>query len=147
MKPEPQRVLLAMAGALGMLAPEVGTAFGQQTSGLSAALSMVLAQEWDRAASRLVEENVAVTGLLERARLVIRDEILHARINEVVDRIPATDLRLSALQTENDELRRRLTDVHAAVDGVKGDESELLNRLIWDELRESTRRRHLVAVR
>lgn len=147
MKPEPQRVLLAMAGALGMLAPEVGTAFGQQTSGLSAALSMVLAQEWDRAASRLVEENVAVTGLLERARLVIRDEILHARINEVVDRIPATDLRLSALQTENDELRRRLTDVHAAVDGVKGDEPELLNRLIWDELRESTRRRHLVAVR
>ena len=64
MKPEPQKVLFAMAGALGMLAPEVGTAFGQQTSGLSAALSMVLAQEWDRAASRLVEENVAVTGLL-----------------------------------------------------------------------------------
>lgn len=147
MKPEPQKVLFAMAGALGMLAPEVGTAFGQQTSGLSAALSMVLAQEWDRAASRLVEENVAVTGLLERARLVIRDEVLHARINEVVDRIPATDLRVSALQTENDDLRRLLADVHAEVDGSAGDEPELLNRLIWDELRESTRRRHLAAVR
>ena len=147
MKPEPQKVLFAMAGALGMLAPEVGTAFGQQTSGLSAALSMVLAQEWDRAASRLVEENVAVTGLLERARLVIRDEVLHARINVVVDRIPATDLRVSALQTENDDLRRLLADVHAEVDGSAGDEPELLNRLIWDELRESTRRRHLAAVR
>ena len=147
MKPEPQKVLFAMAGALGMLAPEVGTAFGQQTSGLSAALSMVLAQEWDRAASRLVEENVAVTGLLERARLVIRDEVLHARINEVVDRIPATDLRVSALQTENDDLRRLLADVHAEVDGSAGDEPELLNRLIWDELRESTRRRHLAAWR
>lgn len=147
MKPEPQKVLFAMAGALGMLVPEVSTAFGQQTSGLSAALSMVLAQEWDRAASRLVEENVAVTGLLERARLVIRDEVLHARINEVVDRIPATDLRVSALQTENDDLRRLLADVHAEVDGSAGDEPELLNRLIWDELRESTRRRHLAAVR
>lgn len=136
-----------MAGALAMLSPEVSTAFGQQTSGLSAALSMVLAQEWDRAASRLVEENVAVTGLLERARMVIRDEVLHARINEVVDRIPATDLRVSALQTENDDLRRLLTDVHAEVDGAAGDEPELLNRLIWDELRESTRRRHLAAVR
>ncbi len=147
MKPEPQRVLYAIAGALGDLTPEVTTAFGQQTSGLSAALSMVLAQEWDRAASRLVEENVAVTGLLERARTLITDEILHARINEVVDRIPATDLRVTALQAENDDLRRLLADVHATVDGVEGDELELLNRLIWDELRESTRRRHLVAVR
>ncbi len=147
MKPEPQRVLYAMASALGMLTPEVTTAFGQQTSGLSAALSMVLAQEWDRAASRLVEENVAVAGLLERARILITDEILHARLNEVVDRIPATDLRVTALQAENDDLRRLLTDVHAAVDGAEGDEMELLNRLIWDELRESTRRRHLVVVR
>lgn len=147
MKPEPQKVLFAMAGALAMLAPEVGTAFGQQTSGLSAALSMVLAQEWDRAASRLVDENVAVTGLLERARTAITDEFLHARINDVVDRIPATDLRVSALQLENDELRRLLTEVHAAVDGVEDAEAELLNRLIWDELRESTRRRHLAAVR
>ncbi len=147
MKPEPQRVLYAMAGALGMLTSEVGSAFGQQTSGLSAALSMVLAQEWDRAASRLVEENVAVSGLLERARTLITDELLHARINEVVDRIPATDLRVTALQAENDDLRRLLADVHAAVDGVEGHEPELLNRLIWDELRESTRRRHLVAVR
>lgn len=145
MKPEPQRVLMVMAGALGMLIPEVATPFGQQTSMLSAALSMVLAQEWDRAASRLVEENVAVTGLLQRARLAIKDESLHARINEVADRIPATDLRISALQTENDGLRRLLVEVHAAVDGVDGDEPELLNRLIWDELRESTRRRHLVA--
>lgn len=147
MKPEPQKVLFAMAGALGGLVPEVTSAFGQQTSGLSAALAMVLAQEWDRAAARLVEENVAVTGLVERARLVITDELLHARINAAVDRIPATDLRVSALQAENDELRRLLADVHAAVEAMQGDEPELLNRLIWEELRESTRRRHLVAVR
>ena len=147
MKPEPQRVLFAIAGALGTLTPDVGSAFGQQTTGLSAALSMVLAQEWDRAASRLVEENVAVTGLLERARIAIKGDILHARINELVDRIPATDLRVSALQLENDQLRRLLIEVHAEVDGAKGVEEELLNRLIWDELRESTRRRHLAAVR
>ncbi|MEP6872381.1 MAG: hypothetical protein ABI939_11095 [Anaerolineaceae bacterium] len=147
MKPEPQRVLFAIAGALGTVTPDVGSAFGQQTMGLSAALSMVLAQEWDRAASRLVEENVAVTGLLERARIAIKGDILHARINELVDRIPATDLRVSALQLENDQLRRLLIEVHAEVDGATGVEEELLNRLIWDELRDSTRRRHLAAVR
>lgn len=147
MKPEPQRVLFAIAGALGTVTPGVGSAFGQQTMGLSAALSMVLAQEWDRAASRLVEENVAVTGLLERARIAIKGDILHARINELVDRIPATDLRVSALQLENDQLRRLLIEVHAEVDGATGVEEELLNRLIWDELRDSTRRRHLAAVR
>ncbi|MEP7215823.1 MAG: hypothetical protein ABI782_06175 [Anaerolineaceae bacterium] len=147
MKPEPQRVLFAIAGALGALTPDVGSAFGQQTTGLSAALSMVLAQEWDRAASRLVEENVAVTGLLERARIVVGDDTLHEKINELVNHIPATDLRVSALQLENDQLRRLLIEVHAEVDGAEGTEKDLLNRLIWDELRESTRRRHLAAVR
>lgn len=147
MKPDPQRVLFAMAGALGTLTPEVGSAFGQQTSGLSAALSMVLAQEWDRAASRLVEENVAVTGLLERARIAIRGDVLRARIDAMAARIPATDLRVSALQLENDGLRRLLIEVHAEVDGAEGPDAELLNRLVWDELRESTRRRHLAGVR
>ena len=65
----------------------------------------------------------------------------------MVNTIPAADLHVTALQAENDDLRRVLIDVHAAVDGVEGDELEPLNRLIWDELRESTRRRHLVAVR
>jgi len=147
MKPEPQRVLFTIAGALGAVTAEVGSAFGQQTTGLSAALAMVLAQEWDRAASRLGEENVAITGLLERARIVVKDEVLHAKLNELVNRIPATDLRVSALQLENDEIRRMLIEIHAEVDGADGTEEELLDRLIWDELRESTRRRHLAAVR
>lgn len=147
MKPEPQRVLFAIAGAMGTVTPEVRSAFGQQTTGLAAALAMVLTQEWDRAASRLVEENVAIMGLLERARIVVRDAVLHAKINKLVDRIPATNLRVSALQLENDELRRMLIEVHTEVDGADGTEEELLDLLIWDELRESTRRRHLAAVR
>ncbi|MBA4179096.1 MAG: hypothetical protein C0506_00765 [Anaerolinea sp.] len=147
MTPYPDRVLMVMAGALGALMAEVRTPFGAQTAGLSAALAGLLAQEWDRAAARLVEENTAVTGLLERARLIVTDEALHVRIDTVIARIPASDLRVSALRTENDELRGVLVDVHAAVDGVAGEQHELLNRLIWDELRESTRRRHLVTGR
>lgn len=144
MRPNPDRVLMVMAGALGGLTAEVRTPFGAQTAGLSAMLAGMLAQEWDRAASRLVEENVAITGLLERARLILTEEGLHARVDAVAERIPASDLRVSALQAENDELRAVLIDVHAAVDGALGEQHELLNRLIWDELRESTRRRHLV---
>lgn len=144
MRPNPDRVLVTMAGALGALTTEVRTPFGAQTAGLSAMLSGVLAQEWDRAAARLVAENVAITGLLERARLIVTDEAVHSRLEGLIARIPASDLRVSALQAENDELRAVLIDVHAAVDGVPGEQHELLNRLIWDELRESTRRRHLV---
>jgi hypothetical protein len=135
---------MGIAGALGMAMPEARTPFAGHVIGTSAALAVIAAQEWDRAASRLVEENVAVTGLLERARLIVIDEKLHERIDDAVARIPAADLRISALQNENDDLRRLLVDVHAAVDGVPGEQNELLNRLIWDELRESTRRRHLV---
>lgn len=143
MRPDPPRVLMAIAGALGGVSGEVKTPFGAQIVNHSAVLSGILAQEWDRAAARLVEENMAVTGLLERARLIVKDEVLHGRIDSLIERIPASDLRISALQDENDELRRVLIDVHAAVDGAPGEQNELIGRLIWDELRESTRRRRL----
>jgi hypothetical protein len=124
--------------------PDARTPFAGHVMGTSAVLAMLISQEWDRAAARLVEENTAITGLLERARLIVVDDKLHERIDTAVARIPAADLRISALQTENDALRSLLIEVHAAVDGVPGEQNELLNRLIWDELRESTRRRHLV---
>lgn len=144
MRPNPDRVLMVMAGALGALTPEVRTPFGMQTANLSGALAAVLAQEWDRAAARLVEENVAVTALLQLALPMMADEILRARIDGVTARIPAADLRISALQAENDDLRRILIEVQKAVENIPGEQAESLNQRIWGELRESTRRRRLV---
>jgi hypothetical protein len=145
MRPDPPKVLFALAGTLGMqVLPQVATPFGQQSVGLAATLSVILAQEWDRAASRLIEENAAVSELLSRARAVVNDAGVKGRLDVAVSRPPTTDYRVSALQAQNDDLRRLLIEVHALVDSMAGEAAAQFSEAIWDELKESTRRRHLM---
>ncbi|MCZ2111721.1 MAG: hypothetical protein LC118_19535 [Dehalococcoidia bacterium] len=144
MTPDVPKVLNALIGSLAMgVGPEVQTPFAQQTVGLGAALLFFLAQDFDRAASRLVEENAAMLELLSRARVILSDPVLQDRIAELEKRTPGSDLHVSALQRENDDLKRALIDVHAAVETLPGDEAATLNQAIWDELRDSTKRRHI----
>lgn len=144
MTPDVPKVLNALIGSLAMgVGPEVQTPFAQQTVGLGAALLFFLAQDFDRAASRLVEENAAMLELLSRARVILADPVLQDRIVELEKRTPGSDLHVSALQRENDDLKRALIDVHAAVETLPGDEAATLNQAIWDELRDSTKRRHI----
>lgn len=144
MRPDPQRVMYGIVAALMRdILPEVRTPFAQQTVGLTGMVLSLMAQEYDRSAARLVEENAAVIELLSRARSSLPDTALHQRIDAAVDTVPGADLRVSALQAENDALRALLIDVQAAVEQVESDEARALDGLIWEELKESTRRRHL----
>jgi hypothetical protein len=143
MTPDVPKVLNALVGSLAIgVMQEVQTPFAQQTVGLGAALLFFLSQDFDRSASRLVEENAATLELLSRARVIVSDAALQDRIVELEKRTFGGDLRISALQRENDDLRAALIDVHAAVEAIHGDEASKLNDAIWDELRTSTRRRH-----
>jgi hypothetical protein len=136
-----------MAGTLGgQIMPELRTPFGQQTAGLSATLAVLLAQEFDRAASRLVEENIATSAILGDAQPLVTSTDLHARIASALSQAPTTDFRVSSLQARNDDLRKLLIEVHAGVESLPGDDARAMNERIWDELRESTRRRHLVSM-
>jgi hypothetical protein len=126
---------------------EVRTPFGQNDLSHAAGLLMMIAQEFDRAAARLVEENAAVLAILARAQSAIEEPGLQDRIARELGQIPGQDLHVSVLQAENDRLRALLIDVHAAVEGMAGAEAEALDRLIWEELQESTRRRHLMLMR
>jgi divalent metal cation (Fe/Co/Zn/Cd) transporter len=136
-----------MAGTLGgQIMPELRTPFGQQTAGLSATLAVLLAQEFDRAASRLVEENIATSAILADAQPLLGSTDLQERIVSALNQPPTTDYRVSSLQTRNDELRKLLIEVHAGVESLPGDDARAMNERIWDELRESTRRRHLVSM-
>ena len=145
MRPDPPRVLVALAGTLGMqVLPEVATPFAQQSVTLTAVLAVLLAQEWDRAASRLIEENAAVVELLSRARGLVGDVELKGRLDVAVSAPPTTDFHISALQARNDDLRRLLVDVHALVDSMAGAAAVEFSEAIWEELKESTRRRHLM---
>jgi len=97
-------------------------------------LTMMVAQEFERAAARLVEENAAVEALLADAG------------DEELSRLAAareSSLLVSALQARNRDLRAALTRLHAQVETVDTPEARAVEARIWAELVESTRRRLL----
>lgn len=148
MRPDVPRVLNGIAMSLSTeVMREVQTPFGQNALSYAAGLLVMIGEEFDRAAARLVEENAAILAILARAQSSLEEPGLQDRIARELGEVPGEDLRVSALQGENDRLRALLVDVHAAVEGTTGAEAEALDRLIWDELRESTRRRHLTMMR
>jgi hypothetical protein len=75
---------------------------------------------------------VSDAGLAERARAAATDST-------------PPDLRVSTLQGINDRLRAILVEVHAAIEDTPGEEARAMEERIWDELRDSTRRRHVEA--
>jgi hypothetical protein len=143
MRPDPPKVLSGVAMTLlTQVMPEVQSPFGAQTVSLAGGLTMMVAEEFDRAAARLVEENAVVLALLQRARGVFHDAAIEEKLESVMGDLPGADLRVSALQAENDRLRGVLIDVHAAAENEPGKDGATLCELIWDELKQSTRRRH-----
>ena len=89
--------------------------------GLSASLLNIAAETWDAAAHNLVAENRAFRDLL--------GEVGHD-----------ADLRISALQAENNRLREALIVLHTRAE-ADGDAS--LQARIWSELIASTKRRRI----
>jgi hypothetical protein len=122
MTPDVPPVLFELAGLLLKNAqPGVPEPERASDLSLSAALLMVAGEIWDRGAAILVEENRAIRALL------------HIQGDD-------PDLRLSVLQAENNRLRARLTEAHAAAEGA-GDTAR--QDAIWAELVASTERRKL----
>lgn len=144
MTPTVPRVLAGLAGTLAaQVLPEVRTPFAQQSTALAAQLCLMIGQEFDRAAARFVDENAAIMGIFERALALLPEGELAGRLRDAAAIVPGADLRVSALEAENDRLRALLADLHATVEALDGAEARALDARIWDELRESTRRRHL----
>ena len=112
--------------------------FSANNAAMMAAMLQMSSEEWDRAASRLVEENAAVRAILRRASEVLGDPALLTAAQGA-----DTDLRISSLEAANDALRRSLTDVHARVEDTAGPQARELERAIWDELRASVERRRI----
>ena len=100
------------------------------------------AQEWDRAAERLVEENAALREIFREAAGVVSDPALAERARAAADGADP-GLRVSALMAANDDLRALLIDVHAHVEERSDAEARALDEAIWAELVRSTERRAL----
>ena len=143
MVPSVALVLNGIARTLLMdLLPQTTHAYGGQTLQLGAALAMMCAQEFDRAAARLVEENGALAGLFGDAAAVVDDPALRDALRSAAS-AGSQDLLVSALHERNRTLRAVLTRLHAHVEALEGDSARALEARIWAELLESTRRRQL----
>jgi hypothetical protein len=153
MRPTPDQMLGFMAQTLLLeIGPAVADDYGQRGAQiLGMLLTMVagmlltmVAEEWDRGAERLVEENAALRGLFAEAAPHAADAALRERLERAASSREGS-LRLSALNRANDELRGLLIDLHAHLESLETDAAAALIEQIWRELRTSTERRALTA--
>lgn len=143
MRPDPSRVLLGIAATLStQIAMEAKTPFGAYLAGMSAGLTSTLAVEFERIVDRLNTENRALVALLGDAAPLV-DDGLRARLEVAKGDATPPNLLLSTFVAANDRLRALLIEVHIAVEATPGDAARAMEARIWDELRESTRRRHI----
>lgn len=113
------------------IVPEL-TGFRANNVAMGSAMIDMIAEEFDRAAARLFEENEAVRALLQRGG--------------VASAAPeAPDLRVSALEAANDRLRAALIDLQAALETRDDDEARALDADIWRELARSVDRRRVAS--
>lgn len=134
MKPEAPRALANFAGILRTtIAPQLEP-FSAGSAGMIAAMMDMMAEEWDRAASRLVEENAAIRRVLAKGA---------ALLPESADDTDDGNLRISALEAQNERLRARLIDLHVAVEQAATPEASALENEIWAVLARSVELRRV----
>ena len=142
MKPRIPDVLAESAALIGRsLAPGGDPAERASHLGLTAALLGLAAQRWDSAAASLVEENRAIRPLLARGAEVLAHEAAFAERWRALSQGTDEDLRVSALEAANAELRGALICLHELVELTEGEAARDLEAAIWSELRASTERR------
>jgi hypothetical protein len=142
MVPSVATVLNGLARTMLMdLLPQNTHPYGGQTLQLGAALSMMCAQEFDRAADRLARENTALLRLFADAVPQVADAALRADLERAAAQA-GDSLLVSALHARNSVLRDLLIRLHAHAETL-GEPARQLNDRIWAELAESTERRRL----
>lgn len=143
MKPDPARFLeVAAAHLLVRTAPALPSGYEQSSLQVLAAMLMAVREEFDRAASRRVEENAALRGLFARATPAVEDAALAARLAEAAAGADA-DLSVPALEAANAALRALLVELHGHVESLDSEAARALEDAIWRELARSTERRRL----
>jgi hypothetical protein len=145
MRPRVEVVFLTMAQDLiERVIPAISPIYHQGTIGMIATLLAIVGEEWDRAASRRVEENQRLRELFRESAAAMNDGALKTRILELADSRDH-DLHISALENNNCTLRAALIDLHAHVESQPSPEARKVETAIWEELAKSTERRRLLS--
>jgi hypothetical protein len=122
------------------IAPAVGVDYLQRNTAIAAIMLQMAADEFDRAAARLVEENGALRTLFGNASPGVTDVAIRERL-EQASRGTDPDLRITALASTNRDLRALLIALHAHVEERDDSVAKRIDQAIWGELRRSTERR------
>ena len=143
MRPEPTRFLGVAAGHLmTKTAAALETGYEQSSVSVIGLMLTQLAEEFDRAAARRVEENRELRRIFSAAVAVVTSDDLREKLAEAA-RGEDPDLAVSALERNNCELRALLIDLHAHVEELDSKTARSLEAEIWRELVASTERRRL----
>lgn len=143
MIPDVPTILNGIARCTAMeIGPEMRSQYGTWSVQLIPVLLMMVAQEFDRAAARLTEENETLVGLFKEANTLVTDETLRRDLAEAAA-AGDSSLMVSALRERNHRLRALLIRLHGHVETLAGSTARAFDDRLWAELVASTRRRHL----
>jgi hypothetical protein len=141
MRPSVDSYLEELRRALAQeFAPRLPTPFEQSALARHAVLLGAVIEEFDRAASRRIEENLALRGLFADAVRTIPDSALRSRLLAAC-KTEDTSFKVRDLDNSNCSLRSLLIELHEHVEQLAGAEARSLEEAIWRELACSTERR------
>jgi len=141
MKPSCDTILQNVASMLGTkYLPMLQADMDKKQLGLLAMLQLFVAEEFDRAASRRIEENRKLRDLFSKAISVVQDGELKKKLTEAAAS-EETDFRVSALDKVNGDMLSLLIDLHSHVETLNGADARQLDDAIWHELEDGTKRR------
>ena len=145
MRPRVETVFQTMAmDLIERVIPAIGPSYHQGTVGMIATLLAIVSEEWDRAASRRIEENNRIRELFRQAAPAVNDPALRSRIFQLA-KTADHDFHITALENNNCALRAALIALHAHVETQTSAEARRVETAIWIELAKSTERRRLMS--
>ena len=145
MRPRVETVFQTMAmDLIERVIPAIGPSYHQGTVGMIATLLAIVSEEWDRAASRRIEENNRIRELFRQAAPAVNDPALRSRIFQLA-KTADYDFHITALENNNCALRAALIALHAHVETQTSAEARKVEAAIWHELAKSTERRRLMS--
>lgn len=143
MKPDPTRFLEVVTGHLLLrTAAALGPGYEQSSLGVIAFALPAVAEEFERAAARRVDENRELRRIFGDATGVVTSGALREKLADAAWGEDES-LHVSDLERSNSVLRALLIELHAHLEELDSESSRRLEGEIWRELVASTERRRL----
>jgi hypothetical protein len=144
MSVQPMKIAQTLAASflMGQVVAPRGS-YETKSSMLAGVLLMMFAEDADKMAERLHDENAAMREIFRDAGDLIEDGDLVVRLEASV--VSESSLRVSILQAENDGMRAVFADLQETLEAMDSPPAAELEQRMWEELKASTQRRSLAS--